>query len=93
VRSVFRSDCGVEQLVARQAHNLEADGSSPSPTTVLWKGLLMVGCGSVLQPTFYGLVSKRNGGGGDPAASTAVHGSRQYHDANGDASIGGLIPP
>lgn len=23
--------CGVEQLVARQAHNLEAEGSSPSP--------------------------------------------------------------
>ena len=25
--------CGVEQLVARQAHNLEAEGSSPSPAT------------------------------------------------------------
>ncbi len=26
-------ECGVEQLVARQAHNLEAGGSSPSPAT------------------------------------------------------------
>lgn len=29
---------GVEQLVARQAHNLEADGSSPSSATPNRKG-------------------------------------------------------
>ena len=30
--------CGVEQLVARQAHNLEAAGSSPAPATKLVEG-------------------------------------------------------
>lgn len=29
----FEIYCGVEQLVARQAHNLKVEGSSPSPAT------------------------------------------------------------
>ena len=29
-----RNDCGVEQLVARRAHNPEVAGSSPAPATI-----------------------------------------------------------
>lgn len=31
-----KRECGVEQLVARQAHNLEVGGSSPSPATIFY---------------------------------------------------------
>ena len=41
----FKHYRGIEQLAARQAHNLEVEGSSPSPatqnkTTPLWGGFV-----------------------------------------------------